>query len=233
MKRTKTLFASAAFALALFAPIFTTAGASAAEIEPCVPDLAMSKQVKVPGGSFVSSPDQASAPTTSVDNTVDWQLTVTKATTGTCDGVGISGTVLVHDTLPAGFSYVSSVGDGSYSSSTNDWTFNANALNFESSVTIVITTTANQAGTFENVAALTSIVFQGEQEPVVVSYGQSGDQNSENDSANAWVNIQKPQVLAASTLAETGNSALVNIAVGVSLIVAVAALSIRRKHYRN
>lgn len=232
MKSVKMFLATAGMVLALFSPVLLTQGVRAAEIEPCSPDLATSKQVKISGGSFVDAPDQASAPSTTVGSKVEWKLTVTKNTTGICDGVGIGGTVVIHDALPTNLAYVSAVGDGSYDSSSNNWSFNASLLNVTDSVSIVVTTTASQTGVFENIITLSNIVYEGEQEPLVIDYGQSGDQNSQNNSASAWVNIQAgpqvlgetaPQVLADSVVA-TGNSAAFNIVAGFSLLLGLSAV---------
>jgi len=254
MRRIKLLLASFAFVFALGAPVLAMSAASAAvcidnpdcnqPIEPCNNDLAVSKQVKVPGGSFVDAPDAASAPYARVGDTVEWNIAVTKNLEGACEGTpNLHGTIVLHDVLPAGITYVSSLaGVGTYDSSTNDWSFTSLVFSGTSTIYLQLTTTANQVGSFENVATLSMVgVCIPEQESceqVDYALGSNDpftlqkDQVTENNSASAWVNIQsapqvlgettsKPQVLGTSTLVNTGSSTLESLIAGLFILTTV------------
>ena len=108
-------------------------------IYPQRADLSLTKTVSN------SSPTNGSA--------ISYTLTVTSAAspTSTATATGIT----VQDILPAGFSFVSATGTGTYSSGTGVWSVGSLAPGASASITINGTVTAT-AGTVTNVAQITA-----------------------------------------------------------------------------
>lgn len=255
MRRIKLLLTSFAFVFALGIPALMSSAVSAqvacenpdgCQIQPCNNDLSVSKQVKVPSGSYVDAADAGNAPSAHVGDTIEWLIGVTKNLQGACEGTpNFPGSIVLHDTLPSGITYVSSVaGAGTYDSTSNDWSFTNLAFSSSTTIYLQLTTTANQVGSFENIATLSQLkVCDGE---FCNSYDYAAssddslnssqkDQVEGNNSADAWVNIQTvPQVLGESTtsdpqvlgLTNTGTSTLVqNIIAGLFIVSALGVLS--------
>ncbi|MFM5922903.1 MAG: proprotein convertase P-domain-containing protein [Novosphingobium sp.] len=84
-------------------------------------------------------------------STISYTLTVANSavTNGTATGI------TVGDSLPAGVSFVSATGAGSYNSSTGVWTVGTLAPGASASITITVTVTA-ASGTVTNVAQITA-----------------------------------------------------------------------------
>lgn len=246
MKIFKRILIAAVGVGSLAAPIGLGAVAHAQEFTPCFRDLSLNKQVKVPGGVFVDAHTSSSAPSATVGDTVEWKISVTNVTSGGCEEFDLPGTIVVHDILPAGFTFVSSSGLPTYDSSTNDWKFPAATVGSMGTVELTIDTTATQGGTFENVATLSNLIIcqqQIEADITCTTYNYAidnaddplygvKDKNTQNDSSNAWVSISgKPVVLGESTtLPNTGSGVGASLAAG-GLIAATAVISLagRRK----
>ena len=84
--------------------------------------------------------------------TATWRLTVSNSVTSTQTPTGI----VVRDTLPAGFSFVSSSGTGSFNSATGDWSVGSLAPGNSVSLTITGTVSSAAGTTITNTAQITA-----------------------------------------------------------------------------
>lgn len=179
-------------------------------------DLSLKKEVSVNGGAFVDANNSSDAASAHVGDQVVWRITVSNSGSSTPTGLG---SVTVNDVLPSGVTYVSSASsDGStYYTSLNQWIIPLASIISTSSVSLDITTQANAVGSSENIA---TIAFH---DPGSCDGNRCvyGDDNSANDTDNAWISVSaQPQVLAdTTTLAKTGNGAAPSLIAG-GLIVA-------------
>ncbi len=203
---------------------------------PHVCDLAVDKQVSVNGGPFVeadTSPDAANA---QVGDTITWKVIVTNNST---DGLTPHGVVYVKDALPSGVAFQSYVAtDGTYigdngSFFANNWVLPLLKSDGDDGfvttlpATLTLITKATSTGLIENTAAFNKY------DPGSCDGGCAYiDADSDNNSNDAWVNIQvKPQVLGESTstpqvlgLSNTGTSVVMPSIVALSLITSTMAL---------
>jgi uncharacterized repeat protein (TIGR01451 family) len=85
-------------------------------------------------------------------DTVTYTLTVTNSSSATQDATG----VVVRDALPAGLTFVSSSGFGSYSSGTGNWTVGSVPIGTTRTLTINATITAASGTAITNVAQVTA-----------------------------------------------------------------------------
>jgi len=199
-------------------------------------DLAIKKEVKVNDGSYQDANSPAEAVNANVGDTVTWLITVSNAIALTAP----EGTIDVTDLLPSGVVFVSATKSaGSFSGDL--WTFSLNNSDdgYESNLpaTLEIVTTAAIVGTHENRADLSAYYCDGPCE--------YEDGNSANNFDLAYVNISTkpqvlgssttstPQVLAASTLADTGTGAVVASVISGAIILSVALLMRRRNSFRS
>ena len=83
---------------------------------------------------------------------ISYTLSVTNASTSALTATGVT----VSDVLPAGVSYLSSSGTGTYVSSTGIWTVGSVAPGATASITISVTVTATQGATVTNTAEITA-----------------------------------------------------------------------------
>lgn len=203
-------------------------------------DLSVDKQVSINSSSFVEADTSADAAQAQVGDTVTWKIVVTN---NSSEGLTPHGAVYVHDLLPSGVSYGSSSATaGNYITSgffANYWYIPL--LNSDSRTnlpaTLTITSTSTATGLFQNTATLAK--YDAGSCDGGCAYV---DGDPTNDSNDAWIDPSaKPAVLAASTtnssstLANTGNSAVVNIVAGVLILTAVGIVNrdklARRKKY--
>ena len=144
-----------------------------------------------------------------IGDTVTWRITVTNESTG--DYGSPLFTVWISDVLPAGFNLESAVpSDGSFSS--NTWelpliTEVGEGFFSNLPAVLTLTTTATATGLSENVAAFSEYDGCGDD-----CVGPYADDESDNNSDSAWVNISAaPVVLGESTpvvLAATGSGVI-------------------------
>ena len=85
-------------------------------------------------------------------DTITYTLALTNASVSPTTATGIT----VRDTLPAGVSFVSSSGSGSYNSGTGVWTVGTLAPGATATLNIVVTVTAASGNTVTNVAEVTA-----------------------------------------------------------------------------
>lgn len=132
----------------------------------------------------------------SVANAFVWQggaqsytLTVTNSAASTVSATGIT----VRDTLPAGFSFSSATGTGSYNSSTGVWTVGTLAPGASASLTISGTVTANPRSLISNAAEITaSSIVDPDSTP---NNGATG----EDDYASASFSVIDPSLSVSKT----------------------------------
>lgn len=196
------------------------------EQEVC--DLAIQKQVKVNGGSFVDANDVAGAANARVGDNITWQITVTNTSNL---GLMPRDVVYVHDVLPAGLTFESSTasnGSGAYDELSNTWIIDTEN---DLPATLTIVTTATTIGTITNTAAIAEIDYCGDG-----CIDDFSDDNSANNSDDAVVVVSSlPQVLGSSTtatpavLAATGSNFIASILAGTLTVTAVAVVVIARR----
>jgi uncharacterized repeat protein (TIGR01451 family) len=267
MKRMRVFIANISFVAGLSASALLGASVSAATTSPSLQcpvqqgnvevvrvdlntdtcDLAIDKQVSVNGGTFVEADTAGDAAQAHVGDTVTWKVTVTN-NSGDLQPYGV---VYVKDVLPAGVTFVNYVAtDGTYlyndgSPFENNWILPSQKSVDETlastlPATLTITTTANATGLVQNTAA-----FNKYDEGHCDGGCAYQDADADNDSNDAWVNIQtKPQVLGDSTvtpqvlgLTNTGSGTGASIAAGSLLAITLAIagygrLYRRPKHYK-
>jgi uncharacterized repeat protein (TIGR01451 family) len=83
---------------------------------------------------------------------VSWQLTVTSASTATGSATGIA----VRDTLPAGFTFTSATGTGSFNAATGIWNVGSLAPGGTAAITITGTMSATAGSTVTNIAEISA-----------------------------------------------------------------------------
>lgn len=83
---------------------------------------------------------------------ITYTVSVTNSATATQDATG----VVVRDLLPAGLSFVSMSGDGSYNSGTGDWTVGSVPINTTRTMVITAQVTASAGTSIANVAEVTA-----------------------------------------------------------------------------
>lgn len=182
-------------------------------------DLSVDKQVSVNGGAFVEADTSAAAAGAHVGDTVTWQITVTN----TDPDFTPHGTVYIRDLLPTGVtfnSYTATAGtyhndDGTFFA--NNWILPMLQTVGQDTVTtlpatLTITTHASSVGLFDNIA-----VFSKYDTGSCDGGCLYQDANPDNDSNDAWVNIEPaPQVLGESTTATPQVLGLVNTGSGIT-----------------
>lgn len=84
--------------------------------------------------------------------TASWLLTVTNASASTDTASGIT----VRDTFPSGFAFVSASGDGSFNSSTGDWSVGSLAPGESATLTLRGTISGSAGSTVNNIAEITA-----------------------------------------------------------------------------
>lgn len=199
-------------------------------------DLGITKEVSINGEPFAPADTESEASSALIGDTVTWRITVTDLSTA---GLFAYLTVDVSDILPAGVEYVSHTASiGTYDQTI--WSFPTASLSgefdYDSKLPAVLTieSTATTVGVWENRADFDAMHCDGKCE--------YQDGNSANNSDSAFINIDvnDPQVLAASTgdpevLAETGTSSvLLTVMVGLTLIgVTFALRRFATAPYRN
>lgn len=114
-------------------------------------DLYLTSAVTVPYADL-SLAKSISTTTPSTGSDVTYTLTVANAAGSTSSASGI----VVRDLLPAGLSFVSAAGTGTYNSSTGDWSVGTLAAGQNASITITATVTANSGTTVTNTAQITA-----------------------------------------------------------------------------
>jgi uncharacterized repeat protein (TIGR01451 family) len=221
------LFLAGAFALALFSSAILTRSSYAQtaptlmcdfEVIPegAICDLSIKKEVNVNGGTFSDANTSGAAVQASVGDNLIWKISVTNNSTLGGDPIG---TVTVSDVLPSNVSYLSSTpSDGTYDNTTGKWQFSLPPAN-DYPVTLTINSTATSSGLAKNTAA-----FSEYTQPQCESDCTSGytDGDPANNIDDAFANVSaRPQVLAASTLLNTGSGMTESLIAG-SLIVATA-----------
>lgn len=184
-------------------------------------DLGIDKQVSVNGGTYAEADTSADAAQAQVGDTVTWQVTVTNTSDGELTPTG---NLTVSDVLPSGVTYVGSTASaGSYDSTTGDWTF---SLDGNLPATLTITSTASATGLYENIATLSAY------DPCLDGCNGAGvyaDSNPDNNSNDAWVDPSaKPQVLADSTLTNTGSGTSASFLAGGLIVATVGVLAAGR-----
>jgi uncharacterized repeat protein (TIGR01451 family) len=107
-------------------------------LTPQVADLALTKQL-------IGSPPTAGA-------SVSWRLTVTNASNSTGTATGIA----VRDTLPAGFTFTSASGTGTFTAGTGIWTVGALAPGEVAVITITGSIASSPGTTVTNTAEITA-----------------------------------------------------------------------------
>ena len=151
-------------------------------------DMAILKEVSVNGGAFVDANTSPDAVNAVIGDTVTWRITVTNESTG--DYGSPLFTVWISDVLPAGFNLESAVpSDGSFSS--NTWelpliTEVGEGFFSNLPAVLTLTTTATATGLSENVAAFSEYDGCGDD-----CVGPYADDESDNNSDSAWVNISE------------------------------------------
>ncbi len=202
--------------LALVAAVVLSHGQVYAQSVPF--DYAVTKTVKVGNGSFVDANTEAAAAQGHVGDTVTWRITVSLTVSSE------SPNLYLRDLIPDGFTIVSVTSPDDFDVDQSTW-----RISFVSSdepKTFDVVTTADQLGSFENVAELGRL-FQGEVEEDPAFFGTGiDDDNAANNQDNAWVQIVPVPtptptptpvtvVLGASTtptptLSDTGSNALLS-----------------------
>jgi LPXTG-motif cell wall-anchored protein len=202
-------------------------------------DLAIDKQVKVDVGDFEPADTSITAASTYIGQMVIWRITISNTQE---TGYGSQGyQLLVNDVIPAQFSVESVLASaGSYDSTTGVWTLPLPILGIASE-TLTITTKAQNSGTtIENNARISATLpVEGE---VTTPFS---DDNSLNDQNSAFITVKtKPdepvviptnqQVLGASTLANTGDTATTKYLAGSILLSATLLVGYvgRRRYVR-
>lgn len=197
-------------------------------------DVEVNKQVSVNNGTFIDADTAGSASSATVGDTVTWKITITDNSFGFYEP---DLEMLIADILPDGFSYVShTVTSGEYID--GEWVLPTQIYVGEQEeqvstlpAELVIITTADKAGTWENIATINSMNCDG--------WCDYEDGDSSNDSNSAFISVVEqtvPRVLGDSTtatppvstpqvLAATGSKiAIISFVVGLSLTGLVARL---------
>ncbi len=198
---------------------------------PNICDLSVDKQVSVNGGAFVDADTSPEAAVAHVGDTVVWRVVVTNSS----KDLTPHGAVYVHDLLPDGTSFQSYIAsDGTYKADdgsffANTWVLPLLKSQGESFVTTLpatldITSKVTKTGLTENEALLTKY------DPGSCDGGCVYlDADSGNDSNAAWINVvATPHVLAASTIVNTGDPAVLNFVAGISLLSALGLVTLLR-----
>lgn len=209
-------------------------------------DLSVDKQVSVNGGAFVEADTSSAAASAHVGDTVTWQITVTN----TNPDFTPHGFVYIQDILPSGVTY------GSYTATSGTYTPNdgsffqnmwslpllqASGNSFVTTLpaTLTITTTANSVGTFQNTTPFAK--YDTGSCDGGCPYSDADPDNNSND---AWINVQTaPKVLGETTgdpqvlaLVDTGSSTTESLIAGLLIIATVGVLvysrSARKRVYR-
>lgn len=197
-------------------------------------DVSVLKEVSINGGTYADANDTGSASVARVGDTVDWRITIQNLSQG---GYVPTMDLLISDVLPGGVTYVShdtTVGTydaGAWDLPTIDFDDETQEEFSTLPAVLNIRTTANMVGLWENTATLTGMNCDGWCDYI--------DDDSENDSDNAFISVQapvsQPQVLGASTsttptstpqvLASTGDERIVTIiTVGSAIMTCVLLL---------
>lgn len=202
--------------------------------------MSLSKEVSINGGPFFAANDTASAPTAFTGDVVQYRITIDDVTNVDYEYY-IAGTAFVYDFFPSGVSYLSHTASvGTYDPVAGNWLFTLSGSETYP-LTLTINATALTEGEVENAAFLAGHLCDGLQIENACEYF---DANSQNNGDNAWVNVftapvvlgettAKPQVLAETTLAETGSGTLTSFVAGALLLIAVSIVAHGRLFKRS
>lgn len=241
MKSIKNLLASIVLSASALTPVLSVSAVKAAVVVdlsqcnfssqsqvPC--DLALKKEVRINDGAYFDANSAGEAVNAAVGDTVTWRITVTNTLPTTMP----EGDVSVTELLPSGVNFVSATAStGTYSG--DSWLLNVGSVVGEGYInhlpaTLEITTTATTVGMHENRADLAAYYCDGPCE--------YEDGNTSNNFDLAYVNIEnksrvlgetttttKPQVLASTTLADTGASTILPSFFGLSVVAATLLIT--------